>query len=46
LSGTFDKVVFGSRIAARIGLQKIRGECRHFDAWLSRLEALANIAGI
>lgn len=36
----YRKVAFGSRIAAKIGLPKIRAECRHFNDWLSRLESL------
>ena len=30
----------GPEIAARIGLEKIREKCRHFDCWLSSLETL------
>lgn len=37
----YAKVAFGYRIATRIGLPRIRAECRHFNAWLSRLEALS-----
>lgn len=36
----YDKVVFGSRIAQRIGLDTLRRECRHFNEWVLRLEAL------
>lgn len=36
----YSKVAFGSRIAVRIGLPKIRAECRHFNDWLSCLESL------
>lgn len=36
----YRKVAFGSRIAVRIRLPKIRAECRHFNNWLSCLESL------
>jgi len=36
----YDKVLHGSKAAARIGLTRIREQCRHFDGWLSRIEAL------
>ena len=35
------KSALGPQIAARIGLDRIREECPHFAAWLSRLEQLA-----
>jgi hypothetical protein len=38
----YDKPLFGSLIAQRIGVDKIRSQCPHFNAWLSRLEALAS----
>lgn len=34
------KTTIGPPVAKSIGLPKIRGQCRHFDEWLSRLEAL------
>ena len=37
---SYDKVVLGSLIAERIGLAKMRAECRHFDAWMATLENL------
>jgi hypothetical protein len=37
---SYDKVVFGSLIAERIGLSKMRAECRHFDAWMATIESL------
>ena len=37
----YRKVRHGVAVAARIGLERIREECRHFAAWLSRIEALA-----
>ncbi|MCU0914722.1 MAG: DUF4276 family protein [Planctomycetes bacterium] len=35
------KASAGPLIAERIGLPTLRGKCRHFDQWLSRLETLA-----
>jgi hypothetical protein len=40
----YDKPVSGPLIAKRIGLAKLREECRHFDAWLARLEELGHAA--
>lgn len=37
----YRKVQHGLAVAARIGLDRIRAECRHFGAWLARVEALA-----
>ncbi|MCP4216829.1 MAG: DUF4276 family protein [bacterium] len=37
----YDKIVHGYCIAEDIGLDTIRRECKHFDAWLTRLEGLA-----
>jgi len=37
----YKKAVAGLLIARRIGLPRIRRECRHFDEWLSRLLSLA-----
>lgn len=36
----FRKVLHGPRIAAGIGLQRIREECQHFAAWLDAIERL------
>ncbi len=36
----YDKRLDGPTVAARIGLERIRAECRHFGQWLGRLEAL------
>jgi len=36
------KSVVGPAIAARIGLAKLRASCPHLDAWITRLEGLAN----
>lgn len=35
-----EKPLAGPIIAEHIGLQKIRSKCRHFNAWVSRLESL------
>jgi len=40
LQPRYKKPLHGSRIAASIGLERIRAECRHFDAWLTRIESL------
>lgn len=37
----YDKTGFGPRIAKRIGLESLRKQCRHFDEWLKKLEALS-----
>ncbi len=36
------KVIEGSELAELIGLDVIRSKCHHFNAWLSRLEALGD----
>lgn len=36
----FEKVLHGPIAAARIGLDRIRAECRHFGNWLTRIERL------
>ena len=38
--GSYDKVAEGLLIAADIGLQKLRNECPHFNAWITELENL------
>jgi hypothetical protein len=38
----YQKPVHGPLIACDIGLDAIRADCPHFDAWLRRLEALVN----
>lgn len=40
LKPRYDKVLYGSGIATLIGLPRIRSECRHFDAWLAKIESL------
>ncbi len=37
----YSKTRHGVAIADRIGLSRMRAECRHFGKWLDRLEALA-----
>lgn len=37
---SYQKPLDGPRIASRIGLSRIREVCKHFNAWLERLEAL------
>jgi hypothetical protein len=36
----YDKPLFGSLAILEIGLDRIRGECPHFDGWLHQLESL------
>lgn len=36
----FDKVLHGAAAARNIGLARLRDECRHFGAWLERIESL------
>jgi len=38
----YEKVIHGTIVAEKIGLGKIRAECRLFDAWVSRLESLGS----
>ncbi len=40
---TYQKPFHGPLILGRIGLPAIRARCRHFDSWVSRLEALGNL---
>jgi hypothetical protein len=37
----YQKIPFGELIAESIGLETIRAECPHFNAWVTRLESLA-----
>ena len=39
---TYNKRRDGPDLAATIGLDAIRSECRRFDAWVSRLESLGD----
>jgi len=38
----YDKVLFGSLIAGKIGLERIREECPHFDEWVLKILKLAS----
>lgn len=40
----YDKVLHGSFVGALIGLPRIRSECRHFDAWPTKIESLGPLA--
>lgn len=40
----YDKRLDGPAVAARIGIDRIRAECRYFGEWLGRLETLPPIA--
>lgn len=42
LYSAYDKTIHGSRAAMQIGLDVIRQECRQFDAWLKKIEAITN----
>ncbi len=37
---SYDKAVYGSRIAKRIGIDDMRCECKHFNEWLVNLISL------
>ncbi|MCX6924116.1 MAG: DUF4276 family protein [Verrucomicrobia bacterium] len=37
----YKKTLHGPTTAGRIGLERIRAECPHFDGWIKRLEAFA-----
>ena len=41
LYSAYQKVIEGTLAAQEVGLETMRQECRHFAAWLSRLESLA-----
>lgn len=36
----YDKVFYGPLIAERVGLDRLRGSCPHFGAWVTMLEGL------
>jgi hypothetical protein len=42
IARTYQKSVAGPLITQRIGLTRIRRECAHFDAWVTRLIALSS----
>jgi hypothetical protein len=37
----YKKTLHGPTAAGRIGLDRIRAQCPHFDGWIGRLEAFA-----
>jgi len=39
----YDKPLHGAVIALGIGLDRMRAECQHFDAWLTRLSKLSGV---
>ena len=39
----YNKVRRGSAVSARIGVDRMRAECGHFDRWLTRVETLATL---
>ena len=41
----YRKTLHGVEVASRIGVERIRQECRHFDGWVSRLESLPPLEG-
>ncbi|MFA6955909.1 MAG: DUF4276 family protein [Thermoanaerobaculia bacterium] len=41
----FEKVLDGIRIVERIGVDGLRSQCKHFDAWVSHIEALTPLSG-
>ena len=42
LSPRYNKARHGLAVSRRIGLDRIRAECRHFDRWLAHMETLAD----
>jgi hypothetical protein len=42
----YNKPFYGELIAERIGLEKIRSECRHFAQWLARLESFGTMTSL
>jgi hypothetical protein len=44
LKPSYDKPLHGSRVAERIGIGRIRRECRHFNDWLTGIENLPPLA--
>lgn len=41
LAPRYRKALHGPQAVGRIGLERLRSRCPHFDRWISRLEALA-----
>lgn len=42
LKPRYRKTEHGVRVAARVGIERMRAECRHFDGWVSRMEQLSS----
>lgn len=42
LKPRYRKPEHGVRVAARIGIERMRAQCRHFDGWVSRMEQLSS----
>ena len=42
LMPAYQKVVYGRRLAERMGLSTIRAECLRFDQWVARMETLGS----
>ena len=40
LTPPYKKVLHGTAVSKKIGIERIRAECRHFDRWVKRLEVL------
>lgn len=40
----YDKVTAGVAVAGKIGLEKLRAKCIHFNGWLTCLEKLADVS--
>ena len=45
LMPSYQKPLDGTSAALHIGLDAMRGQCRHFADWLTRLERLPNLTG-
>lgn len=43
-SRKYKKVLHGAAVSARIGIERIRAECRHFRKWLDQVEGLPPLA--
>jgi hypothetical protein len=39
----YNKVLYGTRIVKRMGLDKLMEECGHFNRWISALRSLKKI---
>ena len=43
LKPRYEKVLHGTAVTKRIGLDRIRAECTHFSSWIGRIEALTAV---